>query len=171
MSSGQLYVVLQKVNGNVPPITQCETIDDKGENSKGSCCKGGCCGAGPSEPLPETSEEDVGVADLPELTPAAERRIREEISQYKIVLFMKGTANKPACKFSRQAMDILKESRAPVIRTVNVLEDPELRAGIKRFSNYPNIPQLYVKGQFVGGLQTLLLMRENGTLKDIISEE
>ncbi|GBE60273.1 glutaredoxin [Babesia ovata] len=100
-----------------------------------------------------------------ELTPAAEARIRLEISQYDVVLFMKGTASKPACKFSRHALDILKASRVPTIRTVNVLEDPELRAGIKCFSEYPYIPQLYVRGVFIGGLEKIIAMHEDGSLK------
>ncbi|CDR94546.1 GLUTAREDOXIN, putative [Babesia bigemina] len=109
-----------------------------------------------------------------ELTAAAEARvssqqtIRHEISHYPVVLFMKGNASKPACKFSRHALDILKASRVPTIRTVNVLEDPELRAGIKRFSDYPYIPQLYVRGVFIGGLEKLIAMHEDGSLKKCI---
>ncbi|ORM39465.1 putative monothiol glutaredoxin ycf64-like [Babesia sp. Xinjiang] len=150
-------------------LASCEAAEKPSTQPTRPCCKQGCCGSTGSHPPGEDSS-NIDWNDLPPLTPAVEERIKKEISQYKVVLFMKGTASKPACKYSRHAIDILKESRAPIIHTVNVLEDPDLRVGIKRFSKYPYIPQLYVSGQFVGGLETLVMMRENGSLKNLLAE-
>ncbi|KAK1936477.1 hypothetical protein X943_003722 [Babesia divergens] len=105
------------------------------------------------------------------LAPEAEARvsvIKREISEYDVVLFMKGNASKPACKFSRQALDILKTSKVPIIRTVDVLESQELRSGIKIFSNYPYIPQLYVRKTFIGGLEKILDMYNDGSLHKLL---
>ncbi|KAK1443324.1 hypothetical protein BgAZ_202000 [Babesia gibsoni] len=102
------------------------------------------------------------------LTPEAEARIVKEISQYDVVLFMKGNASRPACKYSRRALDILKASKAPLIRTVNVLEDQSLRDGIKKYSNYPYIPQLYVRRTFIGGVDKMEEMHGKGSLQKIL---
>ncbi|EKX73773.1 glutaredoxin domain containing protein [Theileria equi strain WA] len=104
------------------------------------------------------------------LTEAAEKKIKEEIKTYTVVLFMKGNAKQPQCKFSRQALEILKATKVQVIRTVNVLEDNELREGLKKYSNYPNFPQLYVRGKFVGGLQAISEMFEKGTLQELFRD-
>eukprot|EP00371_Babesia_bovis_P002347 XP_001610994.1 hypothetical protein [Babesia bovis T2Bo] len=79
----------------------------------------------------ESCSDDTKDSALPELKPETEQKIKEEITKYNVVLFIKGTANKPACKYSRQAIDILKESRAPIIRTVNVLDDPDLSSTLE----------------------------------------
>ncbi|MFQ5985137.1 MAG: Grx4 family monothiol glutaredoxin [Alphaproteobacteria bacterium] len=94
-------------------------------------------------------------------------RIREEISDNPIVLFMKGTPVFPQCGFSAAVVDIL--SRLGVkFKGVDVLTDPSLREGIKAFSDWPTIPQLYVKGEFVGGCDILRDMYQSGELKALL---
>lgn len=91
--------------------------------------------------------------------------IKETVSNNPVVLFMKGTATFPQCGFSARAVQLLKMSGAENIVTINVLEDPEIRQGIKEFSNWPTIPQLYIKGEFIGGSDIMGQMYENGELK------
>ena len=90
--------------------------------------------------------------------------IRETVEQNKVVLFMKGSKNFPQCGFSARAVDILKKSGA-TFKDVNVLSDPALRQGIKDFSQWPTVPQIYVGGKFLGGSDILLEMFESGELK------
>ncbi len=90
--------------------------------------------------------------------------IRETVEQNKVVLFMKGSKNFPQCGFSARAVDILKKSGA-AFKDVNVLSDPALRQGIKDFSQWPTVPQIYVGGKFLGGSDILLEMFESGELK------
>ncbi|BAM39234.1 uncharacterized protein TOT_010001191 [Theileria orientalis strain Shintoku] len=104
------------------------------------------------------------------LTDKALEKIKFEIGTYEVVLFMKGTARKPRCGFSKQALDILKTLKIDTIRTVDVLEDKELRNGLKIYSKYPNFPQLYVRGEFVGGLEKIHKMYSEGTLEKFIKE-
>jgi len=94
--------------------------------------------------------------------------IQETVSKNKVVLFMKGTAQFPQCGFSGRAIQILKACGAENLVTVNVLEDPEVRQGIKDFSNWPTVPQLYVGGEFVGGSDIMGEMFESGELKALI---
>jgi len=94
--------------------------------------------------------------------------IKETVSNNAVVLFMKGTAQFPQCGFSGRAIQILKASGAENIVTVNVLEDPEVRQGIKEFSNWPTIPQLYVKGEFIGGSDIMSEMYESGELQSLL---
>ena len=86
-------------------------------------------------------------------------------------LFMKGNASFPQCGFSGRAIQILKACgvEPKAIKTVNVLEDPEIRAGIKDYSNWPTIPQLYVKGEFIGGSDIMMEMYENGELQQVLT--
>jgi len=95
--------------------------------------------------------------------------IKQRISDHPVVLFMKGDADAPLCGFSARAVSLLKECGVP-FETVNVLQDDALRQGIKIFSNWPTIPQLYVKGQFVGGSDIMTEMFESGELKDLLEE-
>ena len=90
--------------------------------------------------------------------------IRETVEQNKVVLFMKGSKNFPQCGFSARAVDILKKSGA-AFKDVNVLSDPALRQGIKDFTQWPTVPQIYVGGKFLGGSDILLEMFESGELK------
>jgi monothiol glutaredoxin len=94
--------------------------------------------------------------------------IKETVTQHPVVLFMKGTAQFPQCGFSGRAVQILKACGVENIVTVNVLEDGEVRQGIKEFSNWPTIPQLYVKGEFIGGSDIMNEMYESGELQSLL---
>ena len=94
--------------------------------------------------------------------------IKETVTGNPVVLFMKGTAQFPQCGFSGKAIQLLKARGAENIVTVNVLEDPEVRQGIKDYSNWPTVPQLYVKGEFVGGSDIMNEMYESGELQSLI---
>lgn len=100
----------------------------------------------------------------------AQQRIDDLVKQNDILLFMKGTASFPQCGFSGRAIQILKACGvdAKAIKTVNVLEDDGIRAGIKDYSNWPTIPQLYLKGEFIGGSDIMMEMYENGELQTIL---
>jgi len=102
-------------------------------------------------------------------TPAASR-IAELVKQNDIVLFMKGTALFPQCGFSSRAVAILDRLGAQY-ETVDVLQDQEIRAGIKEYSDWPTIPQLYVKGEFVGGSDIMMEMFESGELQELLTAE
>jgi monothiol glutaredoxin len=101
--------------------------------------------------------------------------IQEDIDQlvkaHDIVLFMKGTASFPMCGFSGRAVQILKACGVDTkaLKTVNVLEDDAIRQGIKDYSQWPTIPQLYVKGEFVGGSDIMMEMYESGELHQVIN--
>lgn len=97
-----------------------------------------------------------------------QEKIKQQIESNPIVLYMKGTAQFPQCGFSSRAVSLLKESGANEIFTVNVLEDPEIRQGIKEFSNWPTIPQLYINGEFIGGSDIMGEMYESGELQTLI---
>lgn len=96
--------------------------------------------------------------------------IRETVTTHPVVLFMKGTAQFPQCGFSGKAIQILKASGVTKLVTVNVLEDEEVRQGIKEFANWPTIPQLYVKGEFLGGSDIITEMHESGELTEALKE-
>ena len=97
-------------------------------------------------------------------------RIDQLVKGNEVLLFMKGTASFPQCGFSGRAIQICGlDSKA--IQTVNVLEDPEIRAGIKDYSNWPTIPQLYVKGEFIGGSDIMMEMYENGELQQVLGKQ
>jgi monothiol glutaredoxin len=94
--------------------------------------------------------------------------IQQTVTNNPVVLFMKGTAQFPQCGFSGRAVQILKACGVDNLVTVNVLEDAGLRQGIKEFSNWPTIPQLYIKGEFIGGSDIMGEMFESGELKTLI---
>jgi monothiol glutaredoxin len=96
-----------------------------------------------------------------------QQRIDDLVKQNDILLFMKGSASFPQCGFSGRAIQILKACGvdAKAIKTVNVLEDDGIRAGIKDYSNWPTIPQFYLKGEFIGGSDIMMEMYESGELK------
>jgi monothiol glutaredoxin len=96
--------------------------------------------------------------------------IQSKIDAAPVMLFMKGTPMFPQCGFSARVIQILKHAGVP-FDTVNVLEDPEIRDGIKAFSNWPTIPQLYVKGEFVGGCDIITEMYQSGELQSLLSEK
>ncbi len=97
-------------------------------------------------------------------------RIDEIVRKSDIVLFMKGTALFPQCGFSSRAVAIL-DHLGVAFETVDVLQDPEIRDGIKAYSDWPTIPQLYVKGEFVGGSDIMMEMFESGELQQLIGAE
>jgi monothiol glutaredoxin len=97
-------------------------------------------------------------------------RIQSEISGSDVVLFMKGTPVFPQCGFSAATVQILTNVGVK-FKAVDVLKDPEIRQGIKEFSNWPTIPQLYVKGEFVGGCDILREMYENEELETFMVEK
>jgi monothiol glutaredoxin len=94
-------------------------------------------------------------------------KIKDIISKNDVVLFMKGTPEMPQCGFSMTVSNILKELKVK-FSGVNVLADPEIRQGIKDFSNWPTVPQLYVKGEFIGGCDIAKEMYEKGELQKIL---
>ena len=94
-------------------------------------------------------------------------KIKDIISKNDVVLFMKGTPEMPQCGFSMTVSNILKELKVKFIG-VDVLADPEIRQGIKDFSNWPTVPQLYVKGEFIGGCDIAKEMYEKGELQKIL---
>ena len=98
-------------------------------------------------------------------------RIDQIVKSNDIVLFMKGNASFPQCGFSGRAIQILKAVGVDTkgIQTVNVLDDAEVRQGIKEYSQWPTIPQLYVKGEFIGGSDIMMEMYENGELQKVIT--
>ena len=97
----------------------------------------------------------------------AKDRIAETIRSNDIVLFMKGTALFPQCGFSARAISIL-DHLGTQYETVDVLQDQEIRQGIKEYSEWPTIPQLYVKGEFVGGSDIMMEMFESGELQELV---
>jgi len=108
------------------------------------------------------------VTDAP--TNEINERIAALVNGNDIVLFMKGTPLFPQCGFSSRAIAILDHLEAPY-ETVDVLADQEIRQGIKAFSDWPTIPQLYVKGEFVGGSDIMMEMFESGELKQLVTTE
>ena len=95
------------------------------------------------------------------------QRIQTEVDTNDVLLFMKGTPDAPQCGFSMAVSNILKVSKVD-FTGVNVLADENLREGIKVFSDWPTIPQLYVKGEFIGGCDIVKEMYENGELKEVL---
>jgi monothiol glutaredoxin len=98
------------------------------------------------------------------------QRIQSEIEATPVVLFMKGTPVFPQCGFSARVVQILSHLGVP-FKGVNILENMELREGIKQFANWPTIPQLYVKGEFVGGCDIVTEMFQNGELGQMLEEK
>jgi monothiol glutaredoxin len=97
-------------------------------------------------------------------------RIRNEITEHPVMLYMKGDAMFPQCGFSARVVQILTHLGVP-FHTANVLEEPDLRDGIKQFSSWPTIPQLYVQGEFVGGCDIVTEMFQSGELAGLLKEK
>ncbi|MDP4609355.1 MAG: Grx4 family monothiol glutaredoxin [Burkholderiaceae bacterium] len=100
----------------------------------------------------------------------AQQQIDQLVKSNDVVLFMKGTASFPQCGFSGRAIQILKACGvdAKTVATVNVLENPDVRQGIKEYSQWPTIPQLYVKGEFIGGSDIMMEMYESGEMQQLL---
>ena len=97
-----------------------------------------------------------------------QQRIDDIVKNHRVVLFMKGTAQFPMCGFSGRAIQILKACGVSDLKTVNVLEDEEIRQGIKTYSDWPTIPQLFVNGEFVGGSDIMTEMYQAGELQQAL---
>lgn len=96
--------------------------------------------------------------------------IKEQVTKHPVVLYMKGTPEQPQCGFSANAINILNACGVDELFTVDVLQDPEIRQGIKDYSNWPTIPQLYVNGEFIGGSDILTEMYQSGELQELFKE-
>ena len=104
------------------------------------------------------------------MTESVHESIRQAVETYDVVLFMKGTPDSPRCGFSSLAVQILDHVGAPFVG-VDVLQDEALREGIKAFTDWPTIPQLYVKGEFVGGSDIVREMFQSGELQALMAEK
>jgi len=102
-----------------------------------------------------------------------QQRIDQLVKTHPIVLFMKGSASFPMCGFSGRAVQLLKACgvEGKDITTVNVLDDPDIRQGIKDYSRWPTIPQLYVQGEFIGGSDIMMEMYESGELQNVLNPQ
>jgi len=96
-------------------------------------------------------------------------KIREQVTTNPVVLYMKGSPQFPQCGFSASATQLLKMRGADSLFTVDVLQNPDIREGIKQFANWPTIPQLYVNGEFVGGSDIMKEMYQSGELQKLIA--
>jgi monothiol glutaredoxin len=96
--------------------------------------------------------------------------IHKTLTEHPVVPFMTSTAPFPQCGFSGRAIQGLKQAGAPSLVTVNVLEDDDVRQGVKEYANWPTIPQLYVNGQFVGGSDIIMEMAQSGELQTLLSQ-
>lgn len=94
--------------------------------------------------------------------------IHEQVTGNPVVLYMKGTPQLPQCGFSSRAVQILKACGVNKFFSVNVLENPEIRAGIKDYANWPTIPQLFIKGEFIGGSDIMTEMYQSGELQPLL---
>lgn len=98
-----------------------------------------------------------------------QQRIREQVTTHPVVLYMKGSPQFPQCGFSANAVRILNALGVQELFTVDVLQDPEIRQGVKDYANWPTVPQLYIKGEFVGGSDIMTEMYQSGELKDLLA--
>ena len=94
--------------------------------------------------------------------------IKGQVTKHRVVLYMKGSPDFPQCGFSANAVGILRACGVDEFFTVNVLEEPDIRQGIKEYANWPTIPQLYVNGEFVGGSDIMIEMHQSGELKKLL---
>ena len=98
----------------------------------------------------------------------AQERIRKQVSENQILLYMKGTPRFPQCGFSGKSVQLLQACGAK-FESVDVLADPEVREGIKQFSKWPTVPQLYIKGQFIGGCDIMTELYQKGELQRLVA--
>lgn len=98
------------------------------------------------------------------------QRIENDVKNNNVMLYMKGTPEAPQCGFSAQAVSILASYNVP-FETFDILSDPDIRGGIKEYADWPTIPQLYIKGEFVGGCDIITEMHGNGDLKNMLQEQ
>jgi monothiol glutaredoxin len=98
-------------------------------------------------------------------------KIRDQVTKNRVMLYMKGTPDFPQCGFSATTVEILKRCGVADFESVDVLQDPEIRQGIKEYANWPTIPQLYVNGEFVGGCDILREMYQSGELQQLLAKQ
>ena len=98
-----------------------------------------------------------------------QQRIKEQVTTHPVVLYMKGSTQFPQCGFSANAVGILNALGVKELFTVDVLQDHEIRQGIKDYANWPTIPQLYINGEFIGGSDIMTEMYQSGELKNLLS--
>lgn len=103
------------------------------------------------------------------MTTDIQQRIREQVTSHPVVLYMKGNAQFPQCGFSANAVRILHALGVKDFFSVDVLQDADIRQGIKDYANWPTIPQLYIKGEFVGGSDIMTEMYQSGELKQLLA--
>ena len=103
------------------------------------------------------------------MSPSLEERIRQQIQSHPILLYMKGEKGAPACGFSAQVLQILESYQVPY-HCENILEDWDLREGIKAYSQWPTIPQLYLAGEFIGGCDITMELHRKGQLKELLEK-
>jgi monothiol glutaredoxin len=99
-----------------------------------------------------------------------QQRIKEQVTTHPVVLYMKGNPQAPQCGFSANAVRILNALGVKELFTVDVLQDPEIRQGVKDYANWPTVPQLYIKGEFVGGSDIMTEMYQSGELKQLLAD-
>jgi len=104
------------------------------------------------------------------MTTDTQQRIHEQVTGHQVVLYMKGSPKFPQCGFSSTAVQIMNALGVKELFTVDVLQDPEIRQGIKEYADWPTIPQLYIKGEFVGGSDIMKEMYQSGELKQLLAE-
>lgn len=101
---------------------------------------------------------------------SAQSTIDQQVKSHAVVLYMKGSPDFPQCGFSANAVKILKACGVSDFFSVDVLQNPEIRQGIKEYANWPTIPQLYIKGEFIGGSDIMTEMMQSGELKTILAD-
>jgi monothiol glutaredoxin len=106
----------------------------------------------------------------PDMQKDVQQRIKEQVTTHPVVLYMKGTPQFPQCGFSANAVKILNALGVKDLFTVDVLQDAEIRQGIKDYANWPTIPQLYIKGEFIGGSDIMTEMYQSGELKQALAK-
>ena len=100
---------------------------------------------------------------------AIKDQIEKDVKENKVMLYMKGTADSPQCGFSARVVEVLKSHGVP-FKAKNILDDPELRQGIKEYSDWPTIPQLYINGEFIGGCDITMELHASGELAKILGK-
>jgi monothiol glutaredoxin len=121
-------------------------------------------------PRSVAGRQSTGDGALQETSMQVSQRIQAEVEGHPVVLFMKGTPQFPMCGFSSRTVQALKSAGAGELHTVNVLEEPEVRANLPRYSNWPTFPQLFINGELIGGCDITLELLESGDLARMLAE-
>ena len=119
----------------------------------------------------QDSHDDFQPKSKAQTTDEVTEHISKWVSENDVCLFMKGTRKMPQCGFSRTVVALLNAYGVKTYKDVNVLADETLRATIKEYSNWPTIPQVYIKGEFIGGLDIMMEMHEDGSLRELLIQE